>query len=67
MTPGIIEAHAHFLSPDKLQLSHGETAEETGAMLGMNAHALGVRNYHVPLTPERVKLNWDAHVAARDE
>jgi len=26
------------------QLSHGETAAETGAMLGMNAHALGVRH-----------------------
>ncbi len=26
------------------QVSHGETAEETGAMLGMNAHALGVRH-----------------------
>ncbi|MFP5488241.1 MAG: knotted carbamoyltransferase YgeW [Acidimicrobiia bacterium] len=26
------------------QVSHGETAEETGAMLGMNAHAMGVRH-----------------------
>jgi knotted carbamoyltransferase YgeW len=26
------------------QVSHGETAEETGAMLGMNSHALGVRH-----------------------
>ena len=26
------------------QMAHGETAEETGAMLGMNAHALGVRH-----------------------
>ena len=26
------------------QVSHGETAAETGAMLGMNAHALGVRH-----------------------
>ena len=26
------------------QVAHGETAEETGAMLGMNAHALGVRH-----------------------
>lgn len=26
------------------QISHGETAGETGAMLGMNAHALGVRH-----------------------
>ncbi|MBI4576837.1 MAG: knotted carbamoyltransferase YgeW [Planctomycetes bacterium] len=26
------------------QVAHGETAEETGAMLGMNAHALGARH-----------------------
>lgn len=26
------------------QVAHGETAQETGAMLGMNAHALGVRH-----------------------
>ena len=26
------------------QVAHGETAEETGAMLGMNAHALGIRH-----------------------
>lgn len=26
------------------QVSHGETAEETGAMLGMNTHALGIRH-----------------------
>lgn len=26
------------------QVAHGETAEETGTMLGMNAHALGIRH-----------------------
>jgi knotted carbamoyltransferase YgeW len=26
------------------QVAHGETASETGAMLGMNAHALGIRH-----------------------
>jgi knotted carbamoyltransferase YgeW len=26
------------------QVTHGETAQETGAMLGMNAHALGIRH-----------------------
>ncbi len=26
------------------QVSHGETSVETGAMLGMNAHALGIRH-----------------------
>jgi knotted carbamoyltransferase YgeW len=26
------------------QISHGETAEETGAMLGMSSHALGIRH-----------------------
>jgi len=32
------------LDGSSTQVSHGETAEETGAMLGMNAHALGVRH-----------------------
>ncbi|RME86656.1 MAG: knotted carbamoyltransferase YgeW [Planctomycetota bacterium] len=26
------------------QVAHGETAEETGAMLGMNSHAIGIRH-----------------------
>ncbi len=26
------------------QVSHGETAEETGAMIGMNSHAIGIRH-----------------------
>jgi len=26
------------------QVAHGETAEETGAMLGMNSHAMGIRH-----------------------
>jgi knotted carbamoyltransferase YgeW len=30
------------------QVSHGETAGETGTMLGMNAHALGIRHDLIP-------------------
>jgi ornithine carbamoyltransferase len=30
------------------QVEHGETAAETGAMLGMNAHALGIRHDKIP-------------------
>jgi knotted carbamoyltransferase YgeW len=37
MRPVIVEGNT-------TQVEHGETAEETGAMLGMNAHALGVRH-----------------------
>lgn len=33
-----------ILDGSSTQVSHGETAEETGAMLGMNSHALGVRH-----------------------
>ena len=33
------------------QIAHGETAGETGAMLGMNSHALGIR--HVGETTAR--------------
>lgn len=37
MSPVIVDG-------ESTQVAHGETAEETGAMLGMNAHALGVRH-----------------------
>jgi len=37
-------AHPVILDGGSTQVSHGETAEETGAMLGMNAHALGIRH-----------------------
>jgi knotted carbamoyltransferase YgeW len=37
MTPVIVDGSS-------TQVAHGETAAETGAMLGMNAHALGIRH-----------------------
>ncbi len=37
-------AHPVIVDGASTQVAHGETAEETGAMLGMNAHALGVRH-----------------------
>ena len=36
--------HPVIVDGSSTQVSHGETAEETGAMLGMNVHALGVRH-----------------------
>ena len=36
--------HPVIVDGTSTQVAHGETAEETGAMLGMNAHALGVRH-----------------------
>lgn len=36
--------HPIIVDGSSTQVAHGETAEETGAMLGMNAHALGVRH-----------------------
>lgn len=36
--------HPVIVDGSSTQLSHGETAAETGAMLGMNAHAMGVRH-----------------------
>jgi knotted carbamoyltransferase YgeW len=36
--------HPVIVDGSSTQVSHGETAVETGAMLGMNAHALGVRH-----------------------
>ena len=37
-------AHPVIVDGSTTQVAHGETAEETGAMLGMNAHALGIRH-----------------------
>lgn len=39
-----LSAHPFVADAATTQIAHGETAEETGAMLGMNAHALGVRH-----------------------
>ena len=36
--------HPVIVDGGSTQVAHGETAEETGAMLGMNAHALGIRH-----------------------
>ncbi|MEZ5171199.1 MAG: knotted carbamoyltransferase YgeW [Acidimicrobiia bacterium] len=36
--------HPVIVDGSSTQISHGETAAETGAMLGMNAHALGIRH-----------------------
>ncbi len=36
--------HAHFLSPDKLQVSHGETILDTGKVLGRYGHGIAIRN-----------------------
>jgi knotted carbamoyltransferase YgeW len=50
------------------QVAHGETAEETGAMLGMNAHALGIRHDLILGEGHRfmraVKSGIDAYLAA---
>ena len=53
------------------QVSHGETAVETGAMLGMNAHAMGIR--HDLILGEGntfirdVKAGIDGYLAATDD
>ncbi len=53
------------------QVEHGETAGETGAMLGMNAHALGIR--HDLIIGEgntfmhEVKQGIDDYLAATDD
>jgi knotted carbamoyltransferase YgeW len=53
------------------QVAHGETAAETGAMLGMNAHALGVRHDLILGEGNRfmreLKAGIDAHLAATGE
>lgn len=53
------------------QVAHGETAQETGTMLGMNAHALGIR--HDLILGEGnafmrdVKQGLDDYLAATDD
>ncbi len=53
------------------QVEHGETAEETGAMLGMNSHALGVRHDKILNEGNRfmrsVKKGIDDYLAATDD
>jgi knotted carbamoyltransferase YgeW len=50
------------------QVSHGETARETGTMLGMNAHALGIRHDLILGEGNRflreAKAGIDAYLAA---
>jgi knotted carbamoyltransferase YgeW len=50
------------------QVAHGETAAETGAMLGMNAHALGIRHDLILGEGQRfmreVKKGIDEYLAA---
>lgn len=53
------------------QVEHGETASETGAMLGMNAHALGVRHDLIlgegnPFMRE-IKRGIDAYLEATND
>ena len=36
--------HPVIVDGSSTQVSHGETASETGAMLGMNSHAMGIRH-----------------------
>ncbi|MBI4870409.1 MAG: ornithine carbamoyltransferase [Candidatus Riflebacteria bacterium] len=36
--------HAHDLTPDKLQISHGETPKDTGKVLSRYGHGIAIRN-----------------------
>jgi len=36
--------HAHDLTPDKMQISHGETPWDTGKVLSRYGHAIAIRN-----------------------
>ena len=53
------------------QVEHGETAAETGAMLGMNAHALGIRHDRIlgegQAFLREVKNGIDDYLAANGE
>jgi len=36
--------HAHDLTPDKMQISHGETPKDTGRVLSRYGHGIAIRN-----------------------
>jgi knotted carbamoyltransferase YgeW len=63
--------HPVIVDGSSTQVSHGETAEETGAMLGMNAHALGVRHDLIlgegNLFMRDVQRGIDTYLAATDD
>jgi ornithine carbamoyltransferase len=63
--------HPVIVDGSSTQVSHGETAEETGAMLGMNAHALGIRHDLILGEGNRfmrdVKKGIDDYLAATGE
>ena len=41
-------AHAHFLDSNVTQISHGETANDTGIILGSMGHAIAIRHDLIP-------------------
>ncbi len=41
-------AHAHFLDSSATQISHGETARDTGIILGQMGHAIAIRHDLIP-------------------
>ena len=41
-------AHAHFLDSNVTQISHGETANDTGIILGNMGHAIAIRHDLIP-------------------
>lgn len=63
--------HPVIIEGSTTQVSHGETAAETGAMIGMNAHAMGIR--HDKILGEgntfirELKRGIDDYLAATDD
>ncbi|HET7294411.1 MAG TPA: knotted carbamoyltransferase YgeW [Vicinamibacteria bacterium] len=59
--------HPVIVDGGSTQVAHGETAAETGAMLGMNAHALGIRHDLILGEGQRfmreLKAGLDAYLA----
>ncbi len=64
-------AHPVIVDGSSTQVAHGETAEETGAMLGMNAHALGIRHDLIIGEGQRFMVDFkkgiDDYLAASDD
>ena len=39
--------HAHDLTPDKMQISHGETPKDTGKVLSRYGHGIAITPLHL--------------------
>jgi ornithine carbamoyltransferase len=50
--------HAHFLTADVMQVSHGESAKDTGIILSSYGHAIAIRTTSFPAKATPTCAKW---------